>query len=44
MQKFWPFLGHFDYLARILVLAQNFGSTGNSEYNGLQHGDGTSGR
>ena len=32
MLKFGPFSGHFDYLARILVLARNFGSTGSSEY------------
>ena len=32
MLKFGPFSGHFDYLARILVLARNFGSTGSSAY------------
>ena len=30
MLKFGPFSGHFDYLARIRVLARNFGSTGSS--------------
>ena len=28
--KIGPFPGHFDYLARILVLARNLGSTGSS--------------
>ena len=31
MLKFGPFSGHFDYLARIRVLARNFGSTGSSD-------------
>ena len=30
MLKFGPFWGHFDHLARIWVLARNFGSTGSS--------------
>ena len=34
MLKFGPFSGHFDYLARIRVLARNFGSTGSSAYKG----------
>ena len=32
MLKFGPFSGHFDHLARIRVLARNFGSTGSSDY------------
>ena len=32
MLKFGPFSGHFDHLARLRVLAQNFGSTGSSIY------------
>ena len=32
MLKFGPFSGHFDYLARIRVLARNFGSTGSSVF------------
>ena len=32
MLKFGPFSGHFDHLARIRVLARNFGSTGSSVY------------
>ena len=35
MLKFGPFSGHFDYLARIQVLARNFGSSGSSEYEKL---------
>ena len=30
MPKFGPFSGHFDLLARIWVLARNFGSNGSS--------------